>query len=375
VAVAVFTVASVLCGLSSNTVELIGGRLLQGLAAGAMNPSATAIVSREFGRDRDRAVALFGSVFPVGAVLGPLVGGVILTIWSWRDIFFVNVPLGILLLVVGRLLIRESPRVDTAHVDVRGIAWLTVLLLSGLVAITRLASFGEGWTGPVSVVLSALLAVAAGRSLVRHLHRHLNPVIPPRLLTGDRLGLLNVMNLLFGAAALGFSALIPHYAQIRYDIAPLAAGALLTVRAVFMMVSSGVAVGLLRRLGYRPLLLAGMAVITVSLVLTALPPLVGSPLLWLSVAAGVMGLGMGLGAPASANAGLHLVPDKIAAVAGLRLMFRQSGSILAVSVVTATTSAAADPAGANAIAFLGLAVVMAAAVAVALRIPNQRGRW
>jgi EmrB/QacA subfamily drug resistance transporter len=374
-AVAAFTAASVLCGLSSSAPELIGGRLLQGLAAGALNPSATGIVSRAFGRDRDRAVALFGSVFPIGAILGPLVGGIILTVWSWRGIFFINVPIGILLLVVGRLLIRESPRVAAARVDVGGIARLTVLLLSGMVAITRLEAVGRGWTGPVSIAAAALLAVGAGWSLVRHLHRHPDPVIPPRLLTGERLGLLNVMNLLFGAAALGFSALVPHYAQIRYDIAPLAAGALLTVRAVFMMGSSGLAVGLLRRLGFRPLLLVGMGVITVSLVLTALPPLVGSPALWLSVAAAVMGLGMGLGAPASSNAGLHLVPDRIAAVAGLRLMFRQSGSIIAVSVVTAVTSASSDPAGANTLAFLGLAVVMAVAVGVATRIPNQRGRW
>lgn len=374
-AVAAFTVTSVLCGFSSDTAQLIAGRLLQGLAGGAVLPAATAIVSVEFGRDRDRAIALFSTAFPVGAILGPLAGGLILTFGSWREIFFLNLPVGIVLLCLGRALIRETPRAAVARVDVAGIAWLTALLLSGMVAITRIGSLGEGWTGPASVVAAGALALVAGRLLLRHLHRHPDPIVPPRLLTGQRLGLMNLMNVLFGAAVLGFSALLPHYAQIRYGMAPIAAGGLLTVRAVFMIVLSAVAVGLLRRLGYRPLLLVGMAAITLALALTALPPVGTGPELWLCLGAGVMGLGMGLAAPSSANAGLHLVPEQAAAVSGLRVLFRQTGSIIAVSVVTAVSSAVADPAAANTAAFLALAVVMAGAVGLALRLPNQRGRW
>ncbi len=374
-AVAAFTVTSILCGLSSGTAQLIVGRLLQGLAGGALLPAATAIVSAEFGRDRDRAIALFSTAFPIGAVLGPLAGGLILTFASWREIFFVNVPVGIVLLCLGRALIRETPRTTVARVDFVGIGWLTALLLPGMVAITRIGAIGEGWTGPASVAAAGVVALVAGRFLLRHLHRHPDPIVPPRLLTGNRLGLMNLMNVLFGAAVLGFSALLPHYAQIRYGMAPIAAGGLLTVRAVFMIVLSAVAVSLLRRLGHRPLLLTGMAAITVALVLTALPPVRSGPELWLFLGAAVMGIGMGLAAPSSANAGLHLVPEQAAAVSGLRVLFRQTGSIIAVSVVTAVTSAAADPAAANTAAFLALAVVMAGAVVLATRIPNQRGRW
>ncbi len=374
-AVAAFTVMSVLCGLSSGTVELIVGRFMQGLAGGVLLPVATAIVSAEFGQERDRAIALFSTAFPIGAVLGPLAGGLILTVASWREIFFVNVPVGIVLVCLGRALIRETPRTAVARVDFVGIGWLTALLLSGMVAITRIGSFNEGWTGPASVVVAAAVSLVAGRFLLRHLHRHPDPIIPPRLLTGHRLGLMNVMNVLFGAAVIGFSALLPHYAQIRYGMAPIAAGGLLTVRAVFMIVVSAVAVGLLRRLGHRPLLLAGMAAITVALVLIALPPVHSGPELWLSLGAAVMGLGMGFASPSSANAGMHLVPEQAAAVSGLRVLFRQAGAIVAVSVVTAVTSAAADPAAANTAAFFALAVVMGGAVALAARIPNQRGRW
>ncbi|GAA5116283.1 MFS transporter [Pseudonocardia adelaidensis] len=375
VAVAAFTLMSVLCGLSSGTVELIIGRFLQGLAGGVLLPVATAIVSAEFGPDRDRAIALFSTAFPIGAVLGPLAGGLILTFASWREIFFVNVPVGILLVCLGRALIRETPRAAMGGVDLVGVGWLTALLLSGMIAITRIGSFGEGWTGPASVVVAGAVALVAGRFLLRHLHRHPDPIIPPRLLTGHSLGVMNVMNVLFGAAVIGFSALLPHYAQIRYGMSPIASGGLLTVRAVFMIVVSAVAVGLLRRLGHRPLLLAGMAAITVALVLIALPPVHSGPEVWLSLGAAVMGLGMGFASPSSANAGMHLVPEQAAAVSGLRVLFRQAGAIVAVSLVTAASSAAADPAAANTVAFLALAVVMGGAGALAMRIPNQRGRW
>ncbi len=374
-AIAAFTVMSVLCGLSSGMVQLIVWRLLQGLSGGVLLPTATGIIAAEFGRDRDRAIALFSTVFPVGAILGPLAGGIILTVASWREIFFVNVPVGVLLVCVGRALIREPPRAEVAGVDLVGVGWLTVLLLSGMVAITRIGALGDGWLGPASVAAASVVSVVAGRYLLRHLHRHPNPIIPPRLLTGGHLGLMNVMNVLFGAAVLGFAALVPHYAQIRYGTAPLVAGGLLTVRAVFMIGSSGVAIVLLRRLGHRPLLIAGLAAITVALALTALPPLLGGPAFWLSVGAAVLGLGMGLAAPASNNAGMHLVPEKASAVSGLRVMFRQTGSIVAISVVTAVSSAAADPAAANTVAFFALAAVMTAATVLAARIPNQRGRW
>ncbi|MGH3587260.1 MAG: MFS transporter, partial [Pseudonocardia sp.] len=145
-AIAVFTVMSLLCGLSANLGQLIGCRFLEGLAGGALLPSATAIVADQFGRDRDRALALFSSVFPIGAILGPLVGGLLLTVWSWRAIFLVNLPVGVALLLLGSLLIRELPRSRPGPVDVAGIALLLVLLVSAMVAITGLGS-ATGWTG------------------------------------------------------------------------------------------------------------------------------------------------------------------------------------------------------------------------------------
>jgi EmrB/QacA subfamily drug resistance transporter len=374
-AIMMFTLVALLSGLSANLGQLVVCRFLQGLAGGAVVPSATAIIAAQFGRDRDRAIALFSSVFPIGAILGPLVGGVLLTVWSWRAIFLATVPAGITLLVVGSLLVRELPRTRPGPVDVRGIGLMMVLLLSAMLAITRVGSVTDGWGGALSVAGPAVVSGVAIVLFLRHAGRHPDPVVPLQLLTGKHLGAVNLANVLFGAAALGFSALVPHYAQVRYGIAPLAAGALLTARAVGMISTSGISVALLRRLGHRPLLITGMGLVAVGLVLTALPPVGTSPEVWLILSAVVMGLGMGFAAPATNNAGMHLVPEQASAVSGLRVMFRQTGAILSVSAITAAASSSADPGTANAVAFAVLAVLTLLALLIAARIPNHRGRW
>ncbi|MGH2842879.1 MAG: MFS transporter, partial [Solirubrobacteraceae bacterium] len=97
--VLVFTVASLCCGLVTNVFVLIALRALQAAGGAGFTPSATGIVVEHFGDQRDRAVSLFGSIFPIGAMIGPIFGGVFVTYWSWRGIFFVNVPLGAAVLV------------------------------------------------------------------------------------------------------------------------------------------------------------------------------------------------------------------------------------------------------------------------------------
>ncbi|GAA2851349.1 DHA2 family efflux MFS transporter permease subunit [Pseudonocardia halophobica] len=374
-AVATFTAVSCACAATTDIGQLIACRFVQGLAGGLMLPAANGIVAHAFGRDRDRALALFTSVFPIGAILGPLVGGVILTVWSWRGIFLVNLPIGALLVVAGALLIRDPPRTRVERVDVAGIVLLTLALLATMVAITRVGSIGDGVAGPVGVVVAGVVALAAGWFFLRHARRHADAVVPARLLSGGGLGIMNTTNVLFGAAIIGFSALLPLYAQVRYALLPLAAGVLLTARAIGTIASSGVSVALLRRVGHRPLLLVGLGGIVAGLVLGALPPAGVSPAVWLTAAAAVTGLGMGLAGPAANNAGMHLVRDDVTAVSGLRIMFRQIGGIAAVSVTTAAVTASDDPGLAAAICFVVLAGLLTAAAVAAARLPNHRGRW
>ena len=88
----VFTTSSLACGLSTSIYMLVAFRLIQAMGGGAFMPSASGIVADHFGRDRDKALAMFTSIFPIGGIVGPVFGGLIAQDWSWRGIFFVNVP-------------------------------------------------------------------------------------------------------------------------------------------------------------------------------------------------------------------------------------------------------------------------------------------
>lgn len=332
-AVILFTVASLCCGLSENIYELVALRGLQAIGGGAIMPSASGIVSDHFGKDRDRALGLFISIFPIGAVIGPILGGIFVADWSWRGIFLVNVPVGIILVLLGmRYLPRDDPKPATQN-DVRGALLLGSAILSTMFGVSYLGVGHTTFYSPLFLI-SESVAITSGWSFIRHTKRHIAPFIPARFLTGE-FGRMNAINFIFGAAVMGFPALVPLYAEQRYGIHPLAAGTLLSTRAIGMIAFSGIAVAALRRSGYRLPMIIGFLLIACGLAMMAVSPHSLSPYNWLAVAAGITGVGLGIAQPASNNASMQLAPEAVAAISGLRGMFRQAGGIMAVSITTA----------------------------------------
>ena len=373
ISAAVFTLASLCCGLAPNIELLLLARFIQALGGGAFMPSATGIVSDHFGEQRDRAVGMFTSIFPIGGIVGPVLGGLFVSYWSWRGIFLVNVPVGLVLIVLTARFIPASALRPSSRIDLRGIFLLAALILAGMFGITYLGS------GPVPldspVVLSSLAcAVALGFVFLRHSRTCPAPFVPYRLLRGRGFGIMNLINYLYGAAALGFAALVPLYASDRYGISALASGTLLTARAVGMIAVAGVAALALRRTGYRWPMVLGFVVLAAGLVLMAVNALI-SPYAWLAIGAAFTGLGMGLSVPASNNASLQLAPESVAAIAGLRGMFRQSGAITAVSVTTAVIARSSHPGIEQAHVFLVFAAILLLMLPLVRLVPEHRGSW
>lgn len=373
ISAAVFTVASLLCGLAGNIYLLVLLRAVQALGGGAFMPSATGIVSDHFGRDRDKALGMFTSILPIGGIVGPIIGGVFVAVWSWRGIFLVNVPIGIvLILLAAKFVPGHSTRVSS-RIDLRGILMLGVLILAAMFGITYLGSGRVPLYSPVFLVSEAI-ALGTVALFLRHSKRYATPFVPYRLLRGRGFGVMNVINLLYGAAALGFAALVPLYAEERFHLAPLGSGTLLTARAVGMISIAGLAVLTLRRTGYRLPMILGFLILAAGLILMSITPLL-SPYVWLAIAAGITGCGMGLSVPASNNASLQLAPDQVAAIAGLRGMFRQSGAIVAVSVTTAIIARSSDPGIAQAHVFVVFAVLLVAMLPLVFLVPDHHGGW
>ncbi|HLI14645.1 MAG TPA: MFS transporter [Acidimicrobiales bacterium] len=372
--VALFTAASLACGLAVDIYLLIGLRFVQSLGGGAIMPSATGIIADRFGEGRDRAIALFSSILPLGVLIGPIVGGLVVSYASWREIFFINVPIGIGLVALSA---RRLPRIEPlrrARPDLPGALLLGALLLAAMVAVTTL---GSGSTSPWSAPFLLPLALAGGLAVafVRRSGHVSVPILPLRLLAAQEFRFLNVINLAWGLCALGVSTMIPLYAEDRYGFDPLRAGTLLTTRAVGMLATSVLAAVALRRTGYRVPIALSMAVQAAGLLLVASRPMLGSTYGWLALGTAVMGLGVGVGNPALTNAGLSLAPKDAAAITGLRGMFRQSGGILAISIITALVARQ----GGNGIAFARMFLVFAAVsllvVPLVLKVPNGKGMW
>ncbi len=373
-----FTTASLLCGLATNIYMLIALRAVQAAGGAGFTPSATGIIVDHFGDQRDRAVSFFGSIFPIGAMIGPVFGGLFVTYWTWRGIFLINVPIGLAVVLLASRHIppdKAEPGRSRTRTDVTGIALLGCGLLAGMFAISFL---GERNATALSVTFVMLLVVAivALWAFFRHIGRSTHPFIAPRLIRGPGFGAVNLINGLFGGVPSGMVALIPLYAINRYGIDALRSGTLLVAEGAAMVMSSVVAALLIRRTGYRLPLRIGGIIVAAGMVLLALSPVAGIfPYAWLAGAAFLVGAGAGTLNPASRNAGLQLAPEQAPTLAALRSMSMSVGSITTIAIATAIMAGSGDPGGVQAWVYGAAALVLVVSLPLIGRVPEYHGSW
>jgi len=373
-AICLFTTASLFCGMATSIYQLVALRALQAIGGGAFMPSATGIVSDHFGANRDRAIGLFTSIFPIGGIVGPVLGGLIIDVWSWRGIFLINVPIGIVLIFAALRIIPDTPPTTRQRPDFVGAVQFGGTILALMIAITDL---GDPGATPLSasVLVPFLLFLGLGTVFVRRAGANDNPIIPLRLLRAKEFLIMNVVNVAFGACALGAATLIPLYAQERFHISPVRSGTLLTARALGMIAVAGATTFLLRRVGCRLPIAAGFAVAAVGFVTIAIWAGGVDPYWWIALGAAFTGIGFGMAAPASNNAILSLAKHDIAAITGLRGMFRQSGGIVCISVITAVVARSHNQGLALGKAFIVLGIAIVAVIPLVFKVPDQRAPW
>ncbi len=376
--VAAFTTASLLCGLADDIFVLIALRVLQAAGGAGFTPSATGIIVDHFGDARDRAVSLFGSIFPIGAMIGPFFGGLFVTYWTWRGVFFVNVPIGAAIILLSlRYIPRDVPRRDSAHrgMDVIGMALLGVTLLAGMLAATYMGEEDASLASAAFVVPALVTGLAFWRFL-RHVGRSDDPFIAPRWIHGAGFGPVNLLNMLYGGVTNGVLMLLPLYATHRYGIDALRAGTLLIAQGLAAIALSATSALALRYTGHRPPLYVGGSVIAVGLLLLAIEPVAGVPAYtWLAISAFLVGAGRGTINPPSRIAGLQLAPDHASILAALRTASLQVGSITTVSIVTAILARSADPGHVQGWIYAVAGLLLFTALPLVTRIPEHRGAW
>ncbi len=374
----VFSVASLACGFATNIYTLIVLRVIQAAGGAGFTPSATAIIVNYFGKARDRAVGLFGSLFATGAMIGPIFGGLLVAYWNWRGIFWINVPIGAVVIALAPHYIPRDPqRTEKLGVrtDILGMVLLGLGLLAGMFTITYL---GEKDARLVSArfLVPLVVTILTFSAFFRHVHRTGHPFIAPRLIHGRGFGAVNLVNALYTGIPIGMVALIPIYAAHRYGIDPLRAGTLLAAQGAANILLVVLGTVLIRRTGYRLPIYVGGAIIALGLALLWLGPEGGvPPYAWLAGSAFLAGAGAGTLSPPSRNAGLQLAPHDASTIAALRTMCINTGAITTVSVVTAIVASVGHPGSTQAWTYLGAAAILLLSLPLASRIPEHRGAW
>jgi len=376
--VVLFTIASLCCGLADNIYVLVALRGLQAAGGAGFTPSATEIIVNYFGDARDRAISLFGSIFSIGAMIGPIFGGLFVSYWTWRGIFLVNLPIGVAVIVLAlRYVPRDRSRIGGTHprMDAIGMALIGGGLLSGMLAVSYLAGRNAHAWSPAFVIPMAI-AIVALWMFFRHVNHSAYPFIAPRLISGLGFGTVNLINGLYGGVTAGVVALIPLYARNRYGINELDSGTLLIAQGAAAIILSIAAAFALRRTGNRLPLYVGGVVIATGMLLLALSPVAGiPPYAWLAVSAFLVGIGRGANNPASRSAGLQLAPEHSSTIAALRTMSMQIGTIITISIDTAILASSHDPGRVQAWLFALAAALLIAALPLITRVPEHRGSW
>ena len=332
-----FLLGSVLAGTSQSMAALIAFRTLQGLGAGAVQPVAITIVGDIFELEtRARIQGLFGAVWGLSAVVGPAAGGLITDLISWRWVFYVNLPFGIIAAVLLAATLSETFERRERSVDYLG----TALLTGGLVAVL-LSLLGIGGEPELSAAALALFfgGVGALALFVLVERRAADPVVPLDLFRERIIAVSSVGNLAMGGVLLGVSVYVPLFVQGSLGGTALTAGAAVASLSIGWPVGSFVGGRMLLRTGYRTTLLLGSALIAVGSAL-CVPMDGGTSLSYVVFAVVVIGLGLGFSSTSYLVSVQNAVPWRRRGVATSSVVFfRTVGGTLGVAVMGALLNA------------------------------------
>ena len=263
--VAGFVVASALAGLSFTTEMLLASRALQGASAALLAPAALALLTHLFPdtRDRSKALGVWGGVAGIGSAAGVLLGGVLTSAFGWRSVFFVNVPIGAVVLIAIPLLITRDPAGVRGKLDIPGAATITGALVAAVGALSAIEQVGIG--NPLTLGLVAV-SIALGVAFVVIERFTREPLVPLKVFRNRNLTVGNIVMLLIGAAMVALFFALSVYMQSALGYDALTTGLTQLPLAGALVVMAGLAPAIIQRLGTRGVLIGSLVILAAGLV-------------------------------------------------------------------------------------------------------------
>ena len=340
--IAVFTIGSALSGLAWSAASLVVFRALQGAGGALFAPAGLSLLMTAYreGRERNLALGIWGAASGSGAAVGVLLGGVLTSYLSWPWIFYINLPVGIALIVlVPRFIAETRGQLATRHFDVAGATTITASLMLLVYALTRATQ--EGWGSPTTVTLlvaSGTLAaafVAIERSAT-------SPLLPFHAFRGNTLGIANLITCIIAAIAFSQFFILTLYLQQVLHYSAAESGLAFAAIAVTVAIVSNVAQRFVTMFGARRVLAAGLLSMAASQALLMRLPVDGNYVTDLLPSFILVGIGMAISFVAVTIAALEGVQPANAGIAsGLVNTSRQIGGAIGLAAITtvATTYA------------------------------------
>ena len=384
VGVGLFVVSSLLCGLAGSGDTLITARVAQGVSAAIMAPSALSILMTTFadGPERNKALGASGGVAGLGGTAGALLGGTLADGPGWEWIFFLNVPIGLAMLVLSPVLLRES-RTERRQrsVDLAGAVTVTAALGLLLYAVTRVPA--HGWTDRTTVA-ALVAAIVLVPLFVIIETRTTDPLVPLRIFRSGTLVGGNVLMLAAGMAAWGQGFILTQYAQQVLGYSAVRWGLATVVLPATAVIASFAGQHLVTRVGFRLVAATSMVLILLACLTWTRISVGGSYVGDLLLGLVLFGTGLGAGTVAASIAALTGVAERESGLAsGLNNTAFQIGGAFGIAVLAAVASArtlhtpgsAESPSGLVAgyhAAFVGAALFAVVGLLVAVTLLHRR---
>ena len=287
--IAIFVFGSILAGFSWSMPTMILFRLVQGIGAGAMQPVAMIIVADLYpARERGKIQGYLASVWAISAVLGPVVGGLIIHNVSWAWIFWINVPIGVIAAAGFIAFLHENVQHERRPIDVGGATTFTIAIASLLIGLTKAGTSDTG----IFAAAAGVFCISAVAFVVQE-RRTANPMVSFALWSHRPIAAANGVALLSGMALMGLTTFVPIYVQIVLHRSPVVAGLALTTMLVGWPAGATLAARLFHRFGLHQLLLTGALLLPLGAALFVLLTPQSSPVI-AGIGSLVMGFGMGL---------------------------------------------------------------------------------